>query len=48
MPQNVGYGVPGSERGPVRTELERRIRDATITPIPLYRVRPTRHGLTLT
>ncbi|WP_052194970.1 cell division protein ZapE [Aureimonas altamirensis] len=37
MPQNVGYGVPGSERGPVRTELERRIRDATITPDDIQR-----------
>ncbi|WP_062226816.1 cell division protein ZapE [Aureimonas frigidaquae] len=37
MPQKDGYGVAGAERGPVRAELERRIRDGEISPDEIQR-----------
>ena len=35
MADAKGYGRPGSERGPVRTELERRVRAGDIQPDPI-------------
>lgn len=35
MADAQGYGRPGSERGPVRTELERRVRAGDIQPDPI-------------
>ncbi len=38
MPDAKGYGTPGSERGPVRSELERRVRAGDIQPDPIQAV----------